>query len=263
MFFYIRIIYIMKNPTNLTSPESGENQTTPSKQNCPKELLETIKTKTKTDALELIAQWRWEHSVVHEIKKFTWLDKDVALALIEKGICYALSDCIQYFNLQESAYKEIAYELMRHGRADAIMRNISKFTWLTWDDLSRLNRVDILPGRRDRQSRNILYKIYEEKITISPTPNIIKKYLTIWWWSNQRVLYIDREKNETYFQVTSHCYSCPTCEERIQRFWYKTSYHFYQLNEWYALYQKFSGVPKDDSLESIKSFLYVDVESVS
>jgi hypothetical protein len=46
----------MEKPTNPTSPESGENQNTPSKQNCPKELLETIKTKTKTDALELIAK---------------------------------------------------------------------------------------------------------------------------------------------------------------------------------------------------------------
>jgi predicted nucleic acid-binding Zn finger protein len=56
------------------------------------------------------------------------LDKEVALAFIEKGICYALSDRIQYFDLQESEYKEIAYELMRHGRADAILRNMSKFT---------------------------------------------------------------------------------------------------------------------------------------
>ncbi len=253
-----------KNNKKNTTPESRENQNKTSEQNYAKEVLETIKTKTKKDALDLIARLDcWDRWITYEIENFSWLDKEVAIAVAKRGFSHSLSDRIQYFNLQESDYKEIAYQIMEWGNADAILRNMSKFTWLTENDFRSLNNIDVPRGRRSRQTRDVLYKIYEEKITITPTPNITIKYLTIPWWSNERTLYIDREKNETYFQITSDCYSCSTCEKRIKHFWYKTSYHFYQLNNWKALYQKLSGVPIDDSIEFIENFLHINIENIS
>ena len=88
--------------------------------------------------------------------------------------------------------------------------------------------------------------------------NIIKKWVSISDWSNGRYVFIDRKKNETYFQVTSEgndCERCRYCQERLRLVGWKTNYTFFHISGYFSLYQRLPGIPTDLSTESFKKFL--------
>ncbi len=81
-------------------------------------------------------------------------------------------------------------------------------------------------------------------------------------WYNSRYVFIDQEKQETYFQVTSenhNCEDCPLCQEKIKLVGWKTRYTFYYIKGYISLYQKLRGVPDNLSVESLRKFLGLDI----
>jgi len=100
------------------------------------------------------------------------------------------------------------------------------------------------------------YTIDPQVITLSK--KVTLKQVSISGWGNRRYLYIDYQKNVSYFQVTSEsngCHRCGICQERMEKVGWKTGYHFYNIKDHFSLYQKLSGVPKDLSTQSLKDFL--------
>lgn len=99
--------------------------------------------------------------------------------------------------------------------------------------------------------------------SIDPQPVVLPEGITTKWvsisgWSNGRYVFIDRKKNETYFQVTSEsngCERCRYCQERMRLVGWKTRYNFFRISGYFSLYQRLPGTPTDLSVESLKEFL--------
>lgn len=93
--------------------------------------------------------------------------------------------------------------------------------------------------------------------------NIESTWVSISGWSNRRMVYVNRETNETYFQVTSEsndCHRCSLCQQKIAMVGYKSGYHFWYVKGNHSLYQKLPGVPKDLTIQSLKLFLKLPLE---
>ena len=99
--------------------------------------------------------------------------------------------------------------------------------------------------------------------SIDPQPIVLSKMakrtkVKIFGWSNNRHLFIDREKQETYFQVTiegHNCENCPLWKGGFKLIGWKTHYTFCYVGGYVPLFQRLEGVPDNLSLESLGKFL--------